>query len=68
MNISGHIPRVHRVIEVLIDDELGGFKSGKGCVDLIFTLNQICESIRHKKRRGYVSFMDLEIGSPYDRS
>ena len=41
----------------LIDDELGGFRGGSGCVDHIFTLK--------KKSRVYVNFMDLE--KAYDR-
>ena len=30
----------------LIDDEQGGFRAGKGCVDQIFTLKQIGEKAR----------------------
>ena len=41
--------RVRRVIESLIDDEEGGFREGRGCVDKIFTLNQIGEKAREKK-------------------
>ena len=33
----------------LIDDEQGGFRAGKGCVDQIFTLQQIGEKARKKK-------------------
>ena len=33
----------------VIDDEQGGFKTGKGCVDQIFTLKQITEKAREKK-------------------
>ena len=33
------LDRVHRVTGGLIDDEPGGFNSGMGCVDQIFTLN-----------------------------
>ena len=35
--------------ESLIDDEQGGFRSGIGCVDQIFTLKQIGEKGREKK-------------------
>ena len=49
----------------LIDDEHGGFRTGKGCVDQIFTLKQIGEKTREKKRRVYVGFIDLE--KVYDR-
>ena len=32
----------------LIDDEHGGFREGRGCVDPIFTLKQIGEEAREK--------------------
>ena len=35
------LDRVHKVTKDLIDDEQGGFKVGRGCVDQIFTLKQI---------------------------
>ena len=34
----------------LIEDEHGGFREGRGCVDQIFTLKQIREKEREKKR------------------
>ena len=34
----------------LIDDEQGGFRAGRWCVDYIFTLKQIDEKAREKKR------------------
>ena len=37
------IGRAHRVSEDLIDDEQGGFRAGRGCVDQIFTLKQVSE-------------------------
>ena len=43
----------------LIDDVQGGFREGRGCVDQIFTLNQISE-VREKKQRVYMGFIDLE--------
>ena len=45
----------------LTDDEKGGFRAGRGCVDQIFTLKKIGE----KKRRMYVGSIDLE--KVYDR-
>ena len=50
---------------MLIDDEQGGFRAGKGGVDRIFTLKQIGEKTREKKSRAYVGFIDLE--KAYDR-
>ena len=49
----------------MIDDKQEGFRAGKGCVDPIFTLNQIGEKAREKKRRVYVIFVGLE--KVYDR-
>ena len=41
---------VCRVNGGLTDDEQGGFKAGRGCVDQIFTLKQIGKNARGKKR------------------
>ena len=49
----------------LIADEQRGFREGKGCVDPIFTLKQIGEKPREKKRSVYRDFKDLE--KAYDR-
>ena len=35
--------------EGLIDDEQGGFRTGRGCVDQIFILKQIGEKEQEKK-------------------
>ena len=35
--------------ESLIDDDQGGFRAGRGCIDQIFTLKQIGEKAREKK-------------------
>ena len=43
------IDSVHRVIGGLIDDEQGGFRARKGCVDQIFTLKSIGKKAREKK-------------------
>ena len=42
------VDRVRRVTEQ------GVFRAGRGCVDHIFTLKQIGEKAREKKRRVYV--------------
>ena len=41
--------KVHRVTEVLVDDEQGGFRAGSCCVNQIFTLKQKGEKAREKK-------------------
>ena len=42
------IDRVRRVSEGLFDDEQGGLRVGRGCVDHIFTLKQMGEKEREK--------------------
>ena len=64
---------VHRLTGGLIDHEQGCFRAGRGCVDQIFTLKQIGDKTREKKRRVYVSFIDWKrymmrlIGKHYGR-
>ena len=53
------VDRVRRVTGDLNDDEQGCFRAGWGCVDQIFTLKQIGEKAREKKRRVYVGFIDF---------
>ena len=53
------------MIGCLIEDEQGVFRSGKGFEPQIFTLEQIGEKAREKKRRVYVGFIDFE--KAYDR-
>ena len=60
------VDRVRRMIWGLIDNEQGGFREGRGCVDQIFILKQIGEKAREKKRRMYVGFINLE--KSYDRN
>ena len=40
------VDRVHSDWE--FDDEQGGFRAGRGCVDQIFTLQQIVEKAQEK--------------------
>ena len=51
--------------EGLIGEEQGTFRSGRGCVDKIFTLKQMIEKMREKKNKLYLGFMDLQ--QAYDR-
>ena len=57
------VDRVRKVTEGSFDDEQGEFKTGRGCVDEIFTLKQIGNKAREKIRRVYVSFIYLEKAS-----
>ena len=62
--------RVRRVTEGLIDDEQAGFRSGRGCVDQIFTLKQTDKKAQEKKRRVLWTWKRGTIrliGRPYDR-
>ena len=59
------IDRVRKVTEGLINDEEGGFRTGRRCVGHILTLKHIGKKAREKKCRVYVCFMDLE--KAYDK-
>ena len=59
------VDRVRRVTGGFIDDEQGGFREGRGCVDQIFILKQIGEKAQERRRRVYVGFIGLE--KVYDR-
>ena len=59
------VERVRRVTEDMIGEEQGAFRSGRGCVDQIFTLKQMSEKMREKKKSLYLGFMDLQ--QAYDR-
>ena len=49
--------------EGLIDDEEGGFRAGRGCIDQIFTLEHIGEKAREKKCRVYVASGSWVVGA-----
>ena len=59
------VDRIRRVTGSLTDDEQVVFRTGRGCVDHIFTLKQIGGKTREKKSKVYVGFIDLE--KAYDR-
>ena len=59
------INRVRKGTEVAIGEEQGGFRKGRGCVDQIFVVRQMCEKFSAKGKEVYVAFMDLE--KAYDR-
>ncbi len=44
----------------MIRDEQGGFRRGRGCVDQIFAVRQVCEKYLGKGKEVFCSFMDLE--------
>jgi len=47
-----------------MEDEQGGFRRGRGCVDQVFGL-KMCEKYLGNGRDLYVAFMDLE--KAYDK-
>ena len=59
------IGRVRRVTKDLIKVEQRVFQIKEQCVDKVFTLKQIGEKGREKRKKVYVGFMDLE--NVYDR-
>ena len=48
--------------EGLVDNDQGGFRSGRGCVDQIFAIRRVGKKACEKKQRVYVGFMDLGEG------
>ena len=59
------INRIRRGTDKYICDEQGGFRQGRGCVDQIFAVRQVCEKFLEKGKEVYWAFMDLE--KAYDR-
>ena len=64
-NGSVLIQRVMEETEEAIGEEQCSFRKGRGCVDQIFTLRQLCEKVCGKGKLLYLGFMDLE--KAYDR-
>ncbi len=50
---------------VLREEEQCGFRVGRGCVDQVFAVRQVCEKYVAKGKDVYWAFMDLE--KVYDR-
>ncbi|XP_076031278.1 uncharacterized protein LOC143019503 [Oratosquilla oratoria] len=59
------IERIRRGTEGVIGEEQCGFRTGRGCVDQIFVVRQICEKAIGKGKDVFWAFMDLE--KAYDR-
>ncbi len=54
------IKRVRESTEGMIRDEQGGFRRGRGCMDQIFAMRQVCEKYLAKAKEVFWAFMDLE--------
>ena len=48
--------------EDLIGEEQGAFRSGRGCVDQIFTLKQMSDKMREKKEESVFGFYGFAAG------
>ena len=60
------INRVSELTDSKMGEEQGGFRTGRGCVDQVFGLKQICEKYLEKRDKDvYVAFLDLE--KAYDK-
>ena len=59
------INRIKDKTEAAISEVQGGFRRGRGCVDQVFVVRQICEKYLGKGKDVYFAFMDLE--KAYDR-
>uniref|UniRef100_A0A8C8DHP6 ribonuclease H n=1 Tax=Oryzias sinensis TaxID=183150 RepID=A0A8C8DHP6_9TELE len=59
------INRVVEGTECMIGEEQCGFRRGRGCVDQVFVVRQVCEKFLAKGREVFWAFMDLE--KAYDR-
>ena len=46
--------------ECAIGEEQSGFRQGRGCMDKVFTVRQVCEKYLANKKDVFWAFMDLE--------
>ncbi len=56
------VKRVRVGTEGVICDGRDGFRRGRGCVDQIFAVRQMCEIYLGKGKDVFWAFMDLEKG------
>ena len=54
------IKRVRSVTECAIGEELCGFRQGRGCMDRVFAVGQVCEKYLAYGKDVFWAFMDLE--------
>ena len=59
------IERIRRKTDDVVSEVQGGFRQGRGCVDQVFVVRQVCEKYLAKGKDVYWAFMDLE--KAYDR-
>ena len=51
--------RLQKVVEEVVPDFQCGFRSGRGCVDMIFCVRQLVEKAREHNTKIYMLFVDL---------
>ena len=59
------INRISGATDCVIGDEQCGFRRGRGCVDQVFAVRQVCEKAIERGKEVVWAFMDLE--KAYDR-
>ena len=57
--------RIKDRTENVISEVQSGFRRGRGCIDQVFAVRQICEKYGRKGKSVYFAFLDLE--KAYDR-
>ena len=51
--------RLQAVVEDVLPDSQCGFRSGRGCIDMIFCAWQLMEKVREHDTKVYMLFVDL---------
>ena len=54
------IKRVRAGTECAIGEEQCGFRQGRGCMDQVFTIRQVCQKYLANGKDVFRAFMDLE--------
>ena len=54
------IKRVRAGPECAIGEEQSGFRQGRGCMDQVFAIRQVCEKYLANRKDIFWAFMDLE--------
>ena len=54
------IKRVRSGTKCAIGEEQCGFRQGRGCMDQVFAVRQVCEKYFANEKDVFLAFMDLE--------
>ncbi len=60
------VERIRCGTESVVGEEQSGFRKGRGCMDQVFMVRQVCEKYLRKGKEVFWAFMDLE--KAYDRA